>query len=86
MRQKIKRRPGGGGADYLAVVKELYTADHSANPAKPPQVAAICPSCGIEFSRAKRETWRRLCLKCYRWQTARRHSLAAAELLRGVER
>jgi len=79
---KQKRPPGGVGAGYVKAVSELYA--HTT--ATPPIEQAICPNCGIEFSRAKREHWRRLCMNCWKWQTAHRHCKAAAGLLRGVSR
>lgn len=46
---------------------------------------ATCESCGSHFRRHPRETWRRLCLQCWRYSRAAQGLQLARNALRGTD-
>jgi hypothetical protein len=43
---------------------------------------ATCSCCGATIDRRRGESWRRLCLTCWRWVKAREYQARVARLLR----
>ena len=46
--------------------------------------SACCTNCGTHFKRHPAETWKTLCMKCWRWHQARKRIEAAHKFLQGV--
>lgn len=76
MNHKEKRPAGGPGGSRKITSGAVIVAF--------PLETAICECCGTTFNRRRAETWKKLCLDCWRWSKAGALMSRASRLLREV--
>ena len=63
---------------------DVRAASTTTRPANCSTEVAHCESCGTTFRRGVAESWKTVCVRCWRWQMARKRIKAACDFLAGV--